>query len=137
MVVVVSVAAWVMITKKRKGKVDNDNNGERGATPVKFDLDRATLPRRFDYKELVVATKGFADDARLGRGSSGQVYKGVLSDLGRVIAVKRIFTSFENSERVFINEVRIISRLIHRNLVQFIGWCHEQGEFHDRLILVD
>ncbi|KAG4941178.1 hypothetical protein JHK87_045049 [Glycine soja] len=128
-VVVVSVAAWVMITKKRKGKVDNDNNGERGATPVKFDLDRATLPRRFDYKELVVATKGFADDARLGRGSSGQVYKGVLSDLGRVIAVKRIFTSFENSERVFINEVRIISRLIHRNLVQFIGWCHEQGEF--------
>ncbi|KHN00431.1 L-type lectin-domain containing receptor kinase IX.1 [Glycine soja] len=98
---------------------------------VKFDLDRATLPRRFDYKELVVATKGFADDVRLGRGSSGQVYKGFLSGLGRVVAVKRIFTNFENSERVFINEVRIISRLIlmHRNLVQFIGWCHEQGEF--------
>uniref|UniRef100_A0A0R0KS97 Protein kinase domain-containing protein n=1 Tax=Glycine max TaxID=3847 RepID=A0A0R0KS97_SOYBN len=118
-VVAVSVAVWAMITKKRK------------ATQVKFDLDRATLPRRFDYKELVVATKGFADDVRLGRGSSGQVYKGFLSGLGRVVAVKRIFTNFENSERVFINEVRIISRLIlmHRNLVQFIGWCHEQGEF--------
>ncbi|KAG5062142.1 hypothetical protein JHK85_003325 [Glycine max] len=73
-VVAVSVAVWAMITKKRK------------ATQVKFDLDRATLPRRFDYKELVVATKGFADDVRLGRGSSGQVYKGFLSGLGRVVA---------------------------------------------------
>ncbi|KAG5110137.1 hypothetical protein JHK82_039360 [Glycine max] len=127
-VVAASFAAWVTITKRRKGKVDNDND-ELGATPVMFDLDRATIPRRIDYKELVAATKGFAADARLGRGSSGQVYKGVLSNLGRVVAVKRIFTNSENSERVFINEVRIISRLIHRNLVQFIGWCHEQGEF--------
>lgn len=124
-VVVASVAACAIIKKKRSNKKDD----EVGASLVKFDLDRATIPRRFDYKELVAATNGFADDRRLGRGGSGQVYKGVLSYLGRVVAVKKIFANFENSERVFINEVRIISRLIHRNLVQFIGWCHEQGEF--------
>ncbi|KAG4934189.1 hypothetical protein JHK87_048191 [Glycine soja] len=122
-------AAWVIIMKKRRGKGDYYDNDESGHTSAKFDLDRETIPRRFDYKELVVATNGFADDTRLGRGGSGQVYKGVLSHLGRVVAVKRIFTNSENSERVFINEVRIISRLIHRNLVQFVGWCHEQGEF--------
>ncbi|RDX82567.1 L-type lectin-domain containing receptor kinase IX.1, partial [Mucuna pruriens] len=126
-VVAASVAACVIAMKKRR--VDDDEDGLRGPTSVKFDLDRVAIPRRFDYKELVAATNGFADDTRLGRGGWGQVYKGVLSGLGRVVAVKRIFANIENSERVFINEVRIISRLIHRNLVQFIGWCHEQGEF--------
>ncbi|BAT82461.1 hypothetical protein VIGAN_03248100 [Vigna angularis var. angularis] len=127
--VVVSVAVWAMMRKKRRDKVDKSNDGEGGANLVKFDLDRATIPRRFDYRELLAATNGFADDRKLGRGASGQVYKGILSDLGRVVAVKRIFAKFANSERVFINEVRVISRLIHRNLVQFVGWCHEQGEF--------
>ncbi|KAK8473037.1 hypothetical protein PHAVU_001G040700 [Phaseolus vulgaris] len=127
--VAANVAAWIIIMKKRRGKNDcGYDDGGKGRS-ARFNLDRETLPRRFDYTELVEATKGFADEARLGRGGSGQVYKGVLSYFGRVVAVKRIFTNFENSERVFINEVRIISRLIHRNLVQFVGWCHEQGEF--------
>jgi len=128
--VVASVAVRAMMTKKRRNnKVDMNNDGEGGGNSVKFDLDRATIPRRFDYKELLAATNGFANDRKLGRGASGQVYKGVLSYLGRVVAVKRIFANFSNSERVFTNEVRVISRLIHRNLVQFVGWCHEQGEF--------
>lgn len=45
------------------------------------------------------------------------------------VAVKSIFAQYENSEKNFINEVKIISRLVHRNLVRFIGWCHERGEF--------
>ncbi|WVY91641.1 hypothetical protein V8G54_037155 [Vigna mungo] len=127
--VVASVAVWPMMTKKIRDKVHNSRDGEGGTNSVKFDLDRETIPRRFDYKELLAATNGFADDRKLGRGASGQVYKGILSYLGRVVAVKRIFTNFSNSERVFTNEVRVISRLIHRNLVQFVGWCHEHGEF--------
>ncbi|XP_027333365.1 L-type lectin-domain containing receptor kinase IX.1-like [Abrus precatorius] len=123
---VVSIVLFIMKKRRRENSCDDYENGPAS---VKFDLDRGTIPRRFDYKELVSATNGFADDNRLGQGASGQVYKGVLSYLGRVVAVKRIFADFENSERVFINEVRIISRLIHKNLVQFIGWCHEQGEF--------
>ena len=123
----------VMLIKKKRRKDDcmlyDAGDDEVGPTSVKFDLDRGTIPRRFEYKELVDATNGFSDERRLGQGASGQVYKGVLSYLGRVVAVKRISAEFENSERVFINEVRIISRLIHKNLVQFIGWCHEEGEF--------
>ncbi|KAG4931444.1 hypothetical protein AAZX31_17G210600 [Glycine max] len=92
------------------------------------DLDKASMPRRFGYNELVAATNGFADDRRLGEGGYGEVYKGFLSDLGRVVAVKRIFSDVENSEEIFTNEVKIISRLIHKNLVQFMGWCHEEGK---------
>ncbi|BAT82457.1 hypothetical protein LR48_Vigan07g251000 [Vigna angularis] len=127
--VAANVAAWIVIMKKRRVKGDCGYDDSGKGRSARFDLDRESIPRRFDYTELVEATKGFADETRLGRGASGQVYKGVLSYLGRVVAVKRIFTNFENSERVFINEVKIISRLIHRNLVQFVGWCHEQGEF--------
>ncbi|KAG4931442.1 hypothetical protein AAZX31_17G210400 [Glycine max] len=113
-VIVVISVTWLIIKKRRSG------DG--------FGLDRAAIPRRFGYKELVAATNGFADDRRLGEGGYGQVYKGFLSDLGRVVAVKRIFSDVEDYEEIFTNEVKIISRLMHRNLVQFMGWCHEQGE---------
>ncbi|KAL2331536.1 hypothetical protein Fmac_019117 [Flemingia macrophylla] len=72
---------------------------ELGPASVKFDLDKATIPRRFESKELVDATNGFWNDRRLGHGVSGQVYKGVLSYLRRVVAVKRISTDFEDSEK--------------------------------------
>ncbi|KAL2318021.1 hypothetical protein Fmac_031897 [Flemingia macrophylla] len=124
-----AVVVLFMRRKRRREKCLLYQVDELGPASIKFDLDKATIPRRFEYKELVDATNGFSDDRRLGHGASGQVYKGVLSYLGRVVAVKRISADFEDSERVFTNEVRIISRLIHKNLVQFIGWCHEEGEF--------
>ncbi|KAI6696529.1 hypothetical protein NL676_016648 [Syzygium grande] len=92
-------------------------------------IEIGDLPRRFSYHELVTATNGFASDQSLGQGGSGHVYKGFLKGLGCPVAVKRISANSIHSERFFINEVKIIRRLIHQNLVQLIGWCHEQGEF--------
>ncbi|XP_024196083.1 L-type lectin-domain containing receptor kinase IX.1 [Rosa chinensis] len=118
------VVCWLVVSRKRR------NNNSQDVSTVNTDLERVTLPKRFGYKELVAATDNFASDRRLGQGGSGQVYKGLLQDLGGcTVAVKRLFAeSNQQYEKVFINEVRIISRVIHRNLVQFIGWCHEQGE---------
>ncbi|XP_027940078.1 L-type lectin-domain containing receptor kinase IX.1-like [Vigna unguiculata] len=112
---VVAAVSWFIIIQKRRNEHDFGFNGE-------------AMPRRFGYEEIVAATNGFADDRRLGEGGTGQVYKGFLSDLGRVVAVKRIFSDVEDSEGIFTNEVKIISRLVHKNLVQLMGWCHEQGE---------
>ncbi|KAF7848331.1 hypothetical protein BT93_L2089 [Corymbia citriodora subsp. variegata] len=94
-----------------------------------IDKEIRALPLKFSYQELVVATSGFSQDRRLGQGGSCQVYKGLLNCMGRLVAVKRIFTRPNHSEKVFINEVKIISRTIHRNLVQLIGWCREEGEY--------
>ncbi|KAM5555457.1 hypothetical protein ABKV19_023400, partial [Rosa sericea] len=115
-----AVICWFMVLRNRR----NNYSGQVS------DLEKLAFPKRFAYQELFAATNGFADDRRLGQGGSGQVYKGLLQDLGGcTVAVKRIFArSDQQDEKVFINEVKIISRLIHRNLVQFIGWCHEQGE---------
>ncbi|KAL3752775.1 hypothetical protein ACJRO7_000208 [Eucalyptus globulus] len=87
------------------------------------------LPLKFSYQELVEATSSFSQDRRLGQGGSCHVYKGLVNSLDRQVAVKRIFTESIHSEKAFINEVKILSRAVHRNLVQFIGWCQEKGKF--------
>ncbi|KAJ4835817.1 hypothetical protein Tsubulata_031357 [Turnera subulata] len=117
------LVGWFVLKKRI-----TTNNGREG-NKIGVDLEKGALPRKFTYQELSLATNGFADSRRLGQGGSGLVYRGTLTDLGRMVAVKRVFTGSEHPESLFINEVKIISRLIHRNLVQFLGWCHERGEF--------
>ncbi|CAI9113530.1 OLC1v1014143C2 [Oldenlandia corymbosa var. corymbosa] len=74
----------------------------------------------FDYNELEQATNNFDSEQELGDGGFGTVYKGKLKD-GRVVAVKRLYES--NFKRVehFINEVVILTRLRHQNLVTLYG----------------
>uniref|UniRef100_A0A7N2L796 Protein kinase domain-containing protein n=1 Tax=Quercus lobata TaxID=97700 RepID=A0A7N2L796_QUELO len=69
---------------------------------------------------------------KLGEGGFGGVYKGLLSESNVDVAVKRVSEGSKQGRKVYISEVKIISRLRHRNLVQLIGWCHE----HDELLLV-
>ncbi|KAM5558866.1 L-type lectin-domain containing receptor kinase IX.1-like [Rosa sericea] len=129
-ILVLGVAlCWLLVNRQITKNIEGHEYHFNAAVPsITRDLERLALPRRFAYQELVAATIGFANDRKLGQGGSGQVYRGVIPDLGCVVAVKRIFAESEHHEKIFINEVKIISRLIHKNLVQFIGWCHEQGE---------
>ncbi|WVZ61743.1 hypothetical protein U9M48_011567 [Paspalum notatum var. saurae] len=83
-------------------------------------------PRRFLYRELAAATGDFAEDNMLGRGGFGSVYQGHLpGDDGGVqqVAIKKFSPESSQSRKEFEAEVRIISRLRHRNLVQLLGWC--------------
>ncbi|KAI4350140.1 hypothetical protein L6164_010649 [Bauhinia variegata] len=61
----------------------------------------------------------------LGRGSAGQVYKGVLPS-GQIVAIKHLSKS--NSTDSFNREVEGLSRLRHPNLVCLFGCCNEDGE---------
>nr|POF11796.1 g-type lectin s-receptor-like serine/threonine-protein kinase [Quercus suber] len=63
----------------------------------------------------------------LGRGGFGSVYKGKLHD-GQEIAVKRLSTSSRQGLEEFMNEVVVISKLQHRNLVRLLGCCNEGEE---------
>ncbi|CAL4897898.1 unnamed protein product [Urochloa decumbens] len=103
---------------------------------VEGDLEQeegVTGPRRFSYDDLATATGNFSNDRRLGRGGFGSVYRGFLEDTNREVAVKRVSETSRQGWKEFVAEVRIISRLRHRNLVQLIGWCHG-GD--DELLLV-
>jgi hypothetical protein len=78
----------------------------------------------FTYKELVEATDGFKEE--LGKGAFGVVYKGALQMNSNVpVAVKKINSSFQDSEREFKTEVNVIGQTHHKNLVRLLGFCDE------------
>ncbi|KAK8331821.1 hypothetical protein V6Z11_A10G100200 [Gossypium hirsutum] len=98
-------------------------------TSMDDDLGRGAGPRRFSYLELVSATNNFSEQRKLGEGGFGTVYRGYLPDLDLVVAVKRISKGSKQGNKEYVTEVKTISQLRHRNLVQLIGWFHDQREF--------
>ncbi|RZB61875.1 Cysteine-rich receptor-like protein kinase 8 [Glycine soja] len=84
-------------------------------------------PLQFSLAAIEAATNNFSNDNRIGKGGFGEVYKGILFD-GRQIAVKRLSKSSKQGANEFKNEVLLIAKLQHRNLVTFIGFCLEELE---------
>ncbi|CAI5493341.1 unnamed protein product [Closterium sp. Naga37s-1] len=84
--------------------------------------------RRFSVDELSKATNGFDEDNMLGEGGFSKVYKGKLED-GKFVAVKRIKEEKKSGgELMFLSEVELISRAVHRNVMHSEGFCVEKGE---------
>ncbi|GLU09102.1 hypothetical protein SLE2022_259780 [Rubroshorea leprosula] len=81
----------------------------------------------FELAELSKATNDFSSHNKLGEGGFGSVYKGTLLD-GKEIAVKRLSKSSEQGLVEFKNEVALIAKLQHRNLVKLLGCCIQREE---------
>ncbi|KAL2528098.1 receptor-like protein kinase 1 [Forsythia ovata] len=79
--------------------------------------------RAFTYGELVQATDDFKEE--LGRGASGTVYKGNLTNNGNIVAVKRLEKEMAEGEKEFQTEIKVIGKTYHRNLVRLLGYCLE------------
>ncbi|XWS18268.1 hypothetical protein CRYUN_Cryun32bG0029200 [Craigia yunnanensis] len=81
----------------------------------------------FNFEELATATNSFHLTKKLGQGGFGPVYRGTLQD-GKEIAVKRLSRASGQGLEEFMNEVMVISKLQHRNLVRILGCCVEGEE---------
>ncbi|KAI4340181.1 hypothetical protein MLD38_025044 [Melastoma candidum] len=95
------------------------------------ELDRtgksdAGLPS-FKLSSVAAFTDNFSLSNRLGVGGFGTVYKGVMSD-GTEVAVKRLSEFSRQGDEEFKNEVNLIARLQHRNLVRMLGFCLKDNE---------
>ncbi|KAM3701602.1 hypothetical protein ACJW31_05G186600 [Castanea mollissima] len=82
---------------------------------------------QFDFGKIRVATQNFSNANKLGEGGFRTVYKGRLTT-GEQIAVKRLYKNSSQGEVEFKNEVVLIARLQHRNLVRLLGFCLEGDE---------
>ncbi|CAH1440348.1 unnamed protein product [Lactuca virosa] len=81
-------------------------------------------------KEIIQATKNFSPKGCIGGGGFGKVYRGELSERwqNRTAAIKRLDKDSYQGEHEFRNEVKMISRFHHENIISFIGYCDEGKE---------
>ncbi|KAK1418516.1 hypothetical protein QVD17_27661 [Tagetes erecta] len=115
-----------LMPKKKKELMLRQKFYEKNGAQLLEDKLKSTVGsiNVFQLKELQKATKNFSADMVIGRGGSGSVYKGVLSD-NRVVAIKRP-RGYEDSQlEEFINEIVILGQINHRNVVRLLGCCLE------------
>ncbi|KAF3435873.1 hypothetical protein FNV43_RR22965 [Rhamnella rubrinervis] len=114
--------------KKKSIKEEDEEEGSVFDMYMDNDFESSSGAKRFSYDELVAATKNFSEEEKLGQGGFGGVYRGLLENMNSDVAIKKVSTGSAQGIKEYVSEVKIISRLRHRNLVQLIGWCHRKKE---------
>ncbi|XP_060668830.1 G-type lectin S-receptor-like serine/threonine-protein kinase At1g61370 [Ziziphus jujuba] len=128
--------AWYRWRAKRKGNLTKDSRKKfdlietsentkdtSQSTSLQDPLDLAM----FDFDSIVIATNSFSETNKLGQGGFGSVYKGKLED-GKEVAIKRLSSNSGQGIKEFKNEMLLISKLQHRNLVKLLGCCTYEDE---------
>ncbi|CAL5014691.1 unnamed protein product [Urochloa decumbens] len=93
-----------------------DEDGDRN---IEFPL--------ISFQDIVSATDNFSESNMLGKGGFGKVYKGVLQG-AKEVAIKRLGKGSRQGTEEFRNEVILIAKLQHRNLVKLLGCCIHEDE---------
>ncbi|KAL6197534.1 hypothetical protein ACLB2K_033142 [Fragaria x ananassa] len=81
----------------------------------------------YNFDSILIATNNFSSTNKLGEGGFGPVYKGKLPE-GKEIAVKRLSRSSGQGVEEFKNEMLLISKLQHKNLIKIMGCCVTEDE---------
>ncbi|KAL1188311.1 putative G-type lectin S-receptor-like serine/threonine-protein kinase [Cardamine amara subsp. amara] len=120
-----------LLKKKDIPVSDNRENSAESSTElikvlVGDQVDTPDLPI-FSFDSIASATEDFSEENKLGHGGFGTVYKGNFSG-GREIAVKRLSGKSKQGLEEFKNEILLIAKLQHRNLVRLLGCCIEDNE---------
>ncbi|XP_059431427.1 G-type lectin S-receptor-like serine/threonine-protein kinase CES101 isoform X2 [Corylus avellana] len=106
-----------LTTSNRFGDANEINNDGRKGQDLKV----------FSFASVVAATNNFSIENKLGQGGFGPVYKGKLPE-GQEIAVKRLLSSSGQGLVEFKNELILIAKLQHMNLVRLLGCCVNRDE---------
>ncbi|XP_043698851.1 receptor-like serine/threonine-protein kinase SD1-8 [Telopea speciosissima] len=136
-VLVLAFSSYFLWKRKTKGAVSNRKTEERVFREKsqdkqfvdlvvssgreysgEYNKDDIELPL-FDFSTIAIATDNFSEANKLGKGGFGTVYKGKLE--GKEIAVKRLSKNSGQGLQEFKNEIILIAKLQHRNLVRLLG----------------
>ncbi|KAF7074195.1 hypothetical protein CFC21_079101 [Triticum aestivum] len=122
--------AWLKLKGKRE-KWRKRKNVSLVGTSTSYELSEGNLSHEHEFpfirfEEIAFATHSFSETCMIGQGGFGKVYKGLLG--GQEVAVKRLSRDSQQGTKEFKNEVILIAKLQHRNLVQLLGCCAEGDE---------
>ncbi|KAI3849168.1 hypothetical protein MKX03_014660 [Papaver bracteatum] len=109
---------------------DEATSSYQVASKIKENNIRPELHNDFlsDLKGFLSCNQKFNPANKIGQGSSGSVYKGMVPN-GKMIAVKQLSPeSSDQGKVVFLNEVNTISTLIHPNIIRLSGHCIENNQ---------
>ncbi|XP_013657428.2 G-type lectin S-receptor-like serine/threonine-protein kinase At1g11300 [Brassica napus] len=123
-VVACGLMARRLVMKRRARKKGRDAEQMFNRVEALAGGDKAKLKELplFEFQVLAAATNNFSLRNKLGQGGFGPVYKGKLQE-GQEIAVKRLSRASGQGLEELVNEVVVISKLQHRNLVKLLGCC--------------
>ncbi|PON49306.1 S-receptor-like serine/threonine-protein kinase [Parasponia andersonii] len=116
------------IPSSEVGKSKEYSTDLSGSVDVLTDCPEGNRPELplFSFNFVAISTNNFSEENKLGQGGFGHVYKGNLPG-GQEIAVKRLSRKSGQGLEEFKNEIILIAKLQHRNLVRLMGCCI-QGE---------
>ncbi|GLJ05379.1 hypothetical protein SUGI_0017130 [Cryptomeria japonica] len=106
---------------KKLRQMENINAEENAAVIVPNPMKS----RSFSLEEMMRATKNLS--RKIGEGGFGRVYLGKLQD-GKDVAVKLLSSSSKQGATEFLNEIDLLSRLNHKNLVSLLGYCNDSKQ---------
>ncbi|GER45034.1 kinase family protein [Striga asiatica] len=81
--------------------------------------------RRYSIEEIEAATNYFSPSDKIGEGSYGPVYKGMIDHTP--VAIKVLRSDISEGHKQFQQEVEVLSRMRHPNMVILLGACPEYG----------
>ncbi|CAN1319146.1 G-type lectin S-receptor-like serine/threonine-protein kinase RKS1 [Linum perenne] len=135
LVIVLIAYLWLRKVKRRKVKkrltrslyqTNDASNYFENSTHNNHGAMYPELPF-FSLSTIQAATNNFSPATKLGQGGYSLVYKGKLPN-GQEVAVKRLLKISSQGLEQFKNEVLLIAKLQHRNLVKLHGCCIEDDE---------
>ncbi|GKB19856.1 kinase RLK-Pelle-DLSV family protein [Tanacetum coccineum] len=120
-IIVASLCIFMRLKKKKRKQIPR-------MPPNTETMDSSTAESfQYEFSTVQVATNDFSEDNKLGQGGFGAVYKGVLED-GHQVAVKRLANDSGQGDVQFKNEVLLLAKLQHRNLVRLRGFSTQGSE---------
>ncbi|EOA39052.1 hypothetical protein CARUB_v10011668mg, partial [Capsella rubella] len=119
LILIIILMALYIIHRICRRKAGPELSRDNSKSDVEFSHVFFKIPI-FSYKELQEATNNFSKERLLGDGGFGTVYYGKVRD-GREVAVKRLYEHNYRRLEQFMNEIEILTRLHHKNLVSLYG----------------
>ncbi|PIA32073.1 hypothetical protein AQUCO_04600024v1 [Aquilegia coerulea] len=124
---IITIVSCLFICRGKKRDSGDELTGALPSRRLLSNLSDASAETTYCFTLVDIENATGKFEKKIGSGGFGVVYYGKIKD-GKEIAVKVLTSNSYQGKREFSNEVSLLSRIHHRNLVQFLGYCLDEGK---------